>query len=210
MTPRTALQDEVNDRRTHVMPLTVEQYHRMIAERIVPEGEPYELLDGHLVRKDRSAAGEDPMTVGHEHAWSVRALAKLNPKLKRLGCFIQTQQPVSLPPFQEPEPDGAVVRGTEDDFRQRHPGAADVTCVIEVADSSLRRDRTTKLRIYADSGVTRYIILNLLDRAVEVYDEPLVGKGRYGRTETLTTGQSVELPAAAKKRLKVPVRSLLP
>ena len=54
------------------------------------------------------------------------------------------------------------------DYTDRHPGAADLTCVIEVSDSSLRWCRTTKLRIYAGSGIARYIIINLPDRVVEV------------------------------------------
>ena len=35
---------------TKVVPLTVEQYHRMIEAAILPEGEPIELIDGFLVR----------------------------------------------------------------------------------------------------------------------------------------------------------------
>lgn len=45
--------------------LTVDQYHRMIRQGILPEAEPVELLDGQLVRKNRSAAGDDPMTIGY-------------------------------------------------------------------------------------------------------------------------------------------------
>ena len=202
--------EELFDHRTVLMPLTVEQYHRMIDQGIVPEGEPYELLDGHLVRKDRSAAGDDPMTVGPDHVLVVKRLARLSRKLERLGCHLQTQQPVSLPPHDEPEPDAAVVLGSEDDYVGRLPTAAEVPCVIEVADSSLRRDRSTKLRIYADSGIAVYVIVNLLERLVEVYSQPLTGKGRYGRSVTLAPGQSLELPTTKGRRLAVPVRSLLP
>lgn len=201
---------ELADGRTVMLPLTVEQYHRMIAQGILPEGEPFELLDGFLVRNDRSSTGEDPMTVGPDHVWSVKKLAKLDGRLTKLGCHMQTHQPVSLPPYDEPEPDGAVVLGTEDDYEGRLPGAADVTCVIEVSDSSLRRDRTTKQRIYANSGIAQYVIVNLADRVVEVYTQPLSGKGRYGRVMTLKAGDSIDLPAARGRRLTVPVRSLLP
>src|SRR4051794_38349845 len=82
--------------------LTVDQYHKMIAEGILEEGVPIELLDGRLEWKDRSAAGEDPMTVGEDHAWSLDALNELNPKLRRLGCYARIQLPVTLPPHDEP------------------------------------------------------------------------------------------------------------
>lgn len=203
-----SLQDLI-DERTRLLPLTVEQYHQMIAIGIVPEGEPYELLDGHVVRKDRSSVGEDPKTVGTRHAAAVTRLSDLGPKLKRFDCHLRTQQPVTLPPFDEPEPDAAIVTGTIDDYVDHHPGAEDVTFVIEVADASLRRDRTAKLRAYAAAGLAQYLIINLLDDVVEVHSEPLPSKARYQRVITLTRGQSVPLQVGGQELL-VPVRRLLP
>ena len=164
------------------------------------------------------------MTVGHEHATCIRKLTDLNARLRRLGCHMQIPLPLTLPPWDEPEPDAAIVLGDYSDYTTRHPGAADVTCVIEVADSSLRRDRTIKLQGYAAAGIA-YVIVNLPDRVIEVYTQPLNGKGygkgngkgngkggpaRYGRMSTLIGGQAVELPAAGGKRLSVTARSLLP
>ena len=83
-------------------------------------------------------------------------------------------------------------------------------CVIEVADASIGRDRGYKQRIYADSGIPVYMIVNLPDHVVELYTEPLKGKSRYGRSVTLSAKQSVEFPAAGGKSLKVSIRRLLP
>ena len=204
---------ELADEGAILFPLEVGQYHRMIAEGIIPEGEPFELLDGQIVRKDRSAAGEDPMTVGNAHAWVIGALNELNPKLRRLGCHLRVQLPLTLSTVDEPEPDGAIVVGSNDDYRDRHPGPADVTCVIEVADSSLRRDRGTKLRIYAAARVPCYVIINLFERVMEMYNEPLVGKGRiarYGQASTLEPGERIGFPAPRGRALRVPVDKLLP
>ncbi len=190
--------------------LTVDQYHQMLADRILPEGEPFELIYGQVSRKIRSAAGEDVMTVGEHHIWCVKRLARVGRRLEAFGCHMQTQQPVTLPPYNEPEPDGAVVVGTEDDYLERKPGRADVTCVVEVADTSLRYDRTIKQAIYADSGIPAYVILNLNDRCVELYTEPRVGTGQYGKVETLSVGQVVFFPAPGGQKIDVPVRDLLP
>lgn len=203
---------ELADDGAILFPLDVDRYHRMIESGILPEGEPFELIDGCLVQKDRSAVGEGPMTVGLGHAWVISELGDLTPRLRRMGCYMRVQLPLALPPFDEPEPDGAVVRGSNRDYRDRHPGAADATCVIEVADSSLLRDRTIKLRIYAAAAIPIYVIINLVDRVVEVYSEPM-GKGsraRYGRQETLSGRQKVLLPAGRGRFLRVPVASLLP
>jgi Uma2 family endonuclease len=201
---------ELIDERTILYPLTIEQYHWMITHGIMPEGEPYELLDGHLVRKDRSAVGEDPMTVGHDHTFVVQFLERLDRRLEPRGCHMRCQQPVSLPPYDEPEPDGAIIRGQWDDYRKRHPGAKDVLCVIEVADASLKRDRTTKLRIYATAGIPTYLIINLPERCVEVYTQPRRRAGRYGRPTVLPPEQEVEFPTAAGEPLRVAVKELLP
>src|SRR5215204_7677140 len=102
----STLQELVSHRAT-LMPLTVEQYHRMLQTGILQDGDPYELLDGYLVRKDRSAAGKDPMTIGPDHTGGVGLLGELQNDLKRFGCHMRLQQPVTILPDSEPEPDGA-------------------------------------------------------------------------------------------------------
>ena len=196
-----------------LFPLEVDQYHRMIANGILPEGEPFELLDGYLVRKDRSAAGEDPITIGHAHAWVISALGDLNPRLRRMGCHIRLQLPLTLPPFDEPEPDAAIVRGSKDKYRTHHPRSEDVRCVIEIADSSLRRDRNLKQQIYASAGVPCYLIINLIDSVIEVRSEPVSVKGqaaRYKKTRTLKPGEQFQIPARGGRSLNVAVGDVLP
>lgn len=72
----------------------------------------------------------------------------------------------------EPEPDVYVVRGELGDYDNRHPGPADTPLVVEVADSTLARDRGLKQRIYARAGVPVYWIVNLVERAIEVHAKP--------------------------------------
>jgi len=192
------------------VPITVDQYHQMIAAGILEEGQPIELLDGFLVRKDRSRSGDNPMTVGHEHVWVVYQLGELNERLKPHRCHIRTQQPITLPPDSEPEPDGAILQGAADAYRQRLPGPADVLAVIEVADSSLHDDRTAKQRIYAAAEISRYIIVNLVDRVIEVYTIPDAGQGRYASMDTLRSGQVLHLPTGTEMFVDVAVEKLLP
>src|SRR5947209_7310509 len=83
--------------------ITVERYHRMIEHGIIEEGAPVELLDGFLVLKDRSKVGEDPTGIGDEHRWVVQALTKVLAVVRTMGCDLQTQQPIIVPPDSEPE-----------------------------------------------------------------------------------------------------------
>ena len=190
--------------------LTVDEYHRMNEAGILLSGEPYELINGLIVLKDRSAVGEDRMTVGHEHIWCVKMLGRLDKKLERLGCHMQLQSPVIMSDQDEPEPDGAILRGEIDDYKLRKPEAKDALCVIEVADSSLLHDRTDKLTLYANSAIPQYVVINLPGRVIEIHTDPRSGTGRYARVETVQPGGKVRLVVGGNRSVDVPARSLLP
>jgi Uma2 family endonuclease len=75
-------------------------------------------------------------------------------------------------PTSVPEPDVTVYRGRLEDYLSRRPNPGDVGMLVEVADSTLSRDRNWKRRIYAKAGIPVYWIVNLIDRVVEVYSHP--------------------------------------
>jgi Uma2 family endonuclease len=112
----------------------------------------------------------------------------------------------------EPEPDWAVVRGPRRRYQANHPGPGDTVLVLEVADSSLDRDRAVKGPIYARDNVPVYWIINIPDDRVEVYtdpsgpaDEPGYRQRRdYRRTET------VPVVLDGREVGTIPVRDLLP
>lgn len=194
--------------RLELVALSVEQYDRMIEEGILPEDTGVELLDGVLVRKDRGDAGEDPMTVGEAHAYVVKQLAYLGLRLDPTRVHLQTQQPVVIPGAGEPEPDAAIVLGPI--TATGKPRAEHVSCVIEVAGTSLERDRTTKLRHYARGGIPQYIILNLGDRAAEEYREPDREAGTYSTKLTHSAGATLRLLTKGHDAIEVSVAALLP
>ncbi len=204
--PTTILREAAAGRAT-VVPWTVEQYHRAIDARLLPENPSVELIDGLIVQKDRAKAGEDPRTIGDRHRVAVLRLAQAAPAFERFGCFLQTQQPISLPPVSEPEPDGAVVRGGIDDYLDRPPSGQDVLSVIEVADSSLPIDLGPKLAAYAAAGIRQYIVADLVNNRVLVHEEPVMNS--YSRVAALGRGETVQISAGAGDML-MPVDRLLP
>ena len=191
-----------------MVPLSVEQYHKMMEAGILEEGAPIELLDGFLFRKDRSTAGADPMTVGTSH---LNVVTRLNWLLggAREGWHFRVQLPITILPDSEPEPDGAILRGTPYDYVDRAV-PSDVSCLIEVSDSSLQHDRVTKQRIYADAGIAQYVIVNLIDGAIEIYSVPELGSGRYGKTDAFGRGQTIRLALPGGESLELKVDQVLP
>ena len=87
-------------------------------------------------------------------------------------------------------------------YRERDAYAEDVLLLIEVADTSLVYDRTTKLRLYAEAGIPEYWIVDCTTEAVEVYRNPSPNGYRdvthVSGTTTLTLQAfpDVELPLA--------------
>lgn len=206
MGSRSILQD-ATEGRAIVHPWTVDLYHRAIAAGWLEENTAFELLDGFIVRKDRAKAGEDLVTIGDRHRLAVQRLVKLAARFEPLGHTLQVQQPIQLPPTNEPEPDGSVMRGIDDDYRDGPPGAASVTCVIEVADNSLARDLGVKLHMYARAGIGQYVVVDLVHDVVLDHRKP--SGDEYREVAPLRAGEYVEL-RAGEHGVSVLVSHLLP
>ena len=106
---------------------------------------------------------------------------------------LRTHLPLVLGRWSAPEPDVAVVEGTERDYDTAHPDTA--LLVVEISDTSLAQDRLTKSRLYAAAGIAEYWIVNLRARCLEVHWEPDSKRRIYGAARTLGADEEVELSA---------------
>jgi Uma2 family endonuclease len=140
---------------------------------------------------------------------TVQRLMQLDRRLDGRGCHLRLQSPLTIAPWHEPEPDALIARGSAEDYQEAHPQPGDVSCVIEVADSSLHRDRTTKLKIYAAAGIGQYLIANLGDRVVEMHTEPVAAESRFARRDLVGPGEVVGLSLPDGSTLELDVASLL-
>ncbi len=158
---------------------------------------PVELVGGELI------VGE-PQGSGHYTAIGLTEDAlrtALGP-----GWLVRTQGPIALDAESEPEPDVSVVPGAWRDYREEHP--ARPVLVVEIADSSLRLDREHKASLYARAGLADYWIVNLVDRVLEVYRQPVADPSasfgwRYASRESLGLASSIAPLAAPETRILV-------
>jgi hypothetical protein len=90
------------------------------------------------------------------------------------------------------------------------PLAADVECVIEVADSSLETDRTKKLALYAGAGIPQYVILNLRYGCIELHEEPIATEQRFVHTAVLRAGGRLPLRVGAGQHIAIDADRILP
>ncbi|MFC7539872.1 Uma2 family endonuclease [Siccirubricoccus deserti] len=87
-------------------------------------------------------------------------------------AVVSAQSPLRLSDLTEPRPDFMLLKPRTDNYRGDHPIPADVLLLVEVADGSLRYDRSIKLPLYARHGVPEVWIANIGEGAVEVYRDP--------------------------------------
>ena len=159
---------------------SVEEYHKLNEAGIFDETDRVELLDGEIIVM---------AAIGKHHANSVRRLNNRLAKLLGDVCLVDCQNAFILDDFSEPQPDILLVR-PEVEKTGELPRPEDIFLVIEVADSTLRFDSSTKLRAYARAGLPEYWIVNLAEGAVDIYLKP-TGDGyaehlRRERNESLT------------------------
>jgi Uma2 family endonuclease len=182
--------------------LSVRQYEAMIEVEILQSGDKCELIDGLLVRR---------MTLNSRHYVSSHRVRRLLEARLPQGYHLRAQGPILLD-NSEPEPDVSIVQGEVESFMADHPGTSNVPLVIEVSDSSLRYDRTTKLHIYARNHIREYWIVNLIDRQIEVHRQPTgaVKEPTYREKLVLKASDSFELVIDRNSLGTLRVADLLP
>ena len=162
---------------------TRETYHRMYEVGVFGEAPRVELLDGEIMMMS---------PIGPMQGTLVRRLTRYF--IKNLPDTIEcsAQLPIIAGDHSEPEPDIALVRRRDDDYKQEHPSSADVLLLIEVSESSLKFDLGRKLQLYASIGISEYWVVDVAKQVVLVHRDP--AGSTHKRVETAGV-ESVLTPA---------------
>jgi Uma2 family endonuclease len=178
--------------------MNVSEYERLVSLEALDDPR-IELIDGYLVRR----MGKTP-----PHVWSVDATRISLHAVLPVGWIVRRESPVLIPEFDESEPDLAVVKGTREDYKTRHPDPGDIGLLIEIAESCLDRDRGEKARAYAQSGIPAYWIVNLIDERIEVHTGPAIAG--YRSRQDYPRGGEVPVVLDGIERGRLRVDDLLP
>lgn len=179
---------------------TREEYDRLIELDVLHEDDPIELVEGRMIVAEPQ---NDP------HARAVELAGDALRAAFGAGWRIRVQLPMALGQDSEPEPDIVIIRGTPFDAPPGHPTVASL--VVEVADSSLRLDRGLKARVYARAGIPECWIVNLAERVVEIYREPVSDSPRRAAYRSASIARPGEtLAPLAAPDARIPVDALLP
>lgn len=173
--------------------LDVAAYHALAKAGILGEDDRVELIDGDII---------DMAPIGQDHAGTVNRLNEVLVLACRGRAIVSVQNPVRLDQFNEVQPDFAILRRRADFYATGEPaGAADALLLIEVANTSLRYDRSVKLPLYARCGIPEYWIINLKARTLEAHRHPTA----EGYAEKKTHGPGIQLPLVEDPEITIPL-----
>ena len=176
--------------------ITIEQYEAMIDRgEFEPREEHHvELIRGEIVPTNP----EGPMSPSKApHASAIDFLNDWSFEvLPRRFAWVRVQNSLGIPALESvPEPDLAWL--ARKNYAKTHPTAEDVLLLIEVSDTSLRKDRGIKASLYAEAGIRDYWIVNISGRCVEVRRDPVGTSYREVTTYNLAATLSpLSLPGA--------------
>ncbi len=175
---------------------TIERYERAIEAGIFTEDDKIELIYGKIIELA-------PAEIEHEYCVTISAEFFRD----RFGKQFSYREEKSLlfeNDLSIPEPDLVVLKDIN--YSRRRPSPEDVYLVAEVARSSLKRDRTVKVELYAGAGLAEYWIVNLANRQIEVHLKPDSEQRIYASVNAYREGEKFVSPFAGE----VTVADLLP
>jgi len=158
-------------------------------------GQRLELVEGELINK---------MGKNQPHVISLVLLQAL-----LMGVFgtrrILPEAPIDVAPEDNPtnelQPDLVILKRDLSDFTKEKPRPEDLDLVVEVADSTLYFDLTTKAALYARAGIVDYWVLDVAGRRMIVHRDPR--EGRYLSVTVYSSEETVTPLAAPEARLRV-------
>ena len=140
---------------------TIEEYHRMAETGILRPDDRVELIDGEIFEMS---------PIGSRHMACVNNLNRVFVLGLGVRAVVSPQNPVQIPRYSEPEPDLAVLRARS--YKTFAPTTEDVLLLVEVAETSLRFDRTVKLALYARAGFLEYWLVDANAETVTIFRRP--------------------------------------
>ena len=143
--------------------VSVDEYYAMAEAGILSRGDRVELVDGEILA----------MTpIGPAHASAVDRAANVLMRGAGEQAIVRVQNPIRLAPFNEPQPDLALLRPAVHAYRTAHPQPRDILLVVEIAESSLQYEQHVKGPLYARYGIIEYWLVDLGTQTVSRHTSP--------------------------------------
>lgn len=175
--------------------LSVQDFSRMIDAGIIGDDENVELIDGELIQTAAKKFAHECLK-----AYLVRLFVLASSE----DVFVGIEASLRLDTHTLVEPDILITRHSDTvPAPEGYIGvpASQILLLVEVADSTLRKDRGRKAKLYARHGVPEYWIVDTNRRVIWRHREPR-GEG-YGLVEKIAETDTLTPVAAELARAMV-------
>jgi Uma2 family endonuclease len=155
-------------------PVTVEEYHTRARIGLIDPDARVEPIEGEVI---------DMAPIGNRHGYAVDLLAERMSAPAQGSAIVRVQGALRLSNLTEVQPDISLLRMRVDRYRDSQPSGTDALLVIEVSDTTLRKDVAVKAPLYARHGVPEVWIVDLQNNRLRFLRAPQAGRvpGRHLR-----------------------------
>lgn len=147
--------------------ISATEYHRMAEVGILKAEDQVELINGEIIQMS---------PIGSKHTGYLSIIDELLRDLLGKKVQVNNQSSIRLHKYSEPEPDLLILKRRKDFYINQLPSPKDAYLIVEVADSTLEKDRQIKAPLYAKANIPEYWILNIPNKQLECYAHPKNGK----------------------------------
>lgn len=166
--------------------ITVDEYYEMArVGQLDPEAR-VELIEGEIVAM---------APIGTPHGYVVDALNDRIAVVVHGKAIVRIQGALRLSNLTELMPDLSVLKLPAEQYRAKQASASDALLVIEVSDTTVRKDTRVKIPLYARHQVPEVWIVDLQKKCFRFYRSPL--DGQYREVAVTSEPNSAEIPGVA-------------
>jgi len=125
--------------------------------------------------------------------------------------YVRNQQGFDIGLDNDPSPDLAVVEGSIRDYAKHTPTTA--VLIVEISDTTLFKDITTKAELHATAKVPEYWVIDLVNRQLHVFSDPVAlptGLGATAYRKHIVHAENDRIASQAAPNATIRVAELLP
>lgn len=166
--------------------ITVDEYYEMARVGLLDPDARVELIEGEIVAM---------APIGNPHGYVVDELTDRLTAVARGRARVRVQGALRLSIRTELQPDLSLLKLPSAQYRGKQASASDALLVIEVSDTTLRKDLHVKVPLYARHGVPEVWIIDLEKSCVRFYRHPV--DGQYQAVSVTSEPKIVPVPGLA-------------
>ena len=170
--------------------ITVDEYYEMARVGLIDPDARVELINGEIVAM---------APIGTPHGYVVDVLADRFYEAVRGRVHVRVQGALRLSNRTELQPDLSLLRLPSQQYRKKQASASDALLVIEVSDTTLRKDTRVKIPLYARHGIPEVWIIDLENDCVRFFRSP--ADGQYQKTSVTPEPGIVAVPGVTGARI---------